>query len=381
MAKDSDKPASRGRRWLFVFFNMAVTAGAIYVALSYVYWDDRIVDQRGRQAVIVSENGQALIVRFVDPGVAGTEEPTSLDMDAVDRRIPGVLTMFRRTRVPLLILGVVIDLVVSGLAALRWAVLLRRSQPDITSWQTFVWSARGTVIDAIGAGQLGSDAYRLYSASSAVGVRRALGVQVLERVLGLVALGLLVLAGASFGTGVPSIGWSLPSSIVSVGTGAAIILVCLVTIYRTGFRPWKVNSDGPDTKRPAMLMGALQSELTGSSLGLPLLVALALSVSIHAGIVLYYFFLSSSLGLPLPFTSFLVAIPIVTLLLVLPVTIAGIGVFEGAMVLLLTGSSSVVVGEVLILCALHRLLFVGKRLLLAGAFWIPNPERRRMVST
>ncbi len=60
--------------------------------------------------------------------------------------------------------------------------------------------------------------------------------------------------------------------------------------------------------------------------------SMLLSLGIHLSAITYHCLLSQALGLDIALTSFLITVPAVNLALALPITIAGIGVFEGTMV-------------------------------------------------
>lgn len=66
-----------------------------------------------------------------------------------------------------------------------------------------------------------------------------------------------------------------------------------------------------------------------------LLAAIALGLAVQAAYVVAWIVLARTLDLPLPLTSFLITVPLVSLSTMAPITLSGVGVREGAWILLL----------------------------------------------
>ncbi|GIK17637.1 MAG: hypothetical protein BroJett003_26010 [Planctomycetota bacterium] len=105
--------------------------------------------------------------------------------------------------------------------------------------------------------------------------------------------------------------------------------------------------------------------------------AFAVSLLLQLLLVVCYQCLALALGFHVSLPTWLAVVPVVGLLVALPITIAGIGVFEASMVALLTSCTTLQPGEVLVLCALHRLMMaLPTRGLIVLALLIPARDRR-----
>ncbi len=156
----------------------------------------------------------------------------------------------------------------------------------------------------------------------------------------------------------------------SLGTTFALALPVSWVVARRSGSKHRVHTEGSPAKRfvrTILSTGAGLARRPG--LGGK---TLALSLVIHVSVIAYHFLLARGLGIRADFAVFFVVVPIISFALALPITVAGLGVFEGAMVLLLTSLAGVSPGEVLALCALHRLMGVPQRLLVAAALWVPT---------
>jgi len=121
-------------------------------------------------------------------------------------------------------------------------------------------------------------------------------------------------------------------------------------------------------------LGTLSAALARSPW--PLSKAFAMSLLLQLLLVVCYQCLALALGFHVSLPTWLAVVPVVGLLVALPITVAGIGVFEASMVALLTATTTLQSGEVLVLCALHRLMALPTRGLIVLALLIPARDRR-----
>lgn len=216
-----------------------------------------------------------------------------------------------------------------SLAALRWKVILGPGSPP---WR---YLARLYLIGAFASLFLptlvGGDALRAAAASRSTGAAASTVTSVLlDRMIGVaamlayLALGVAVApaqAGAMVAgfrwTGGP--GWLLPAAV------AGGIAVAGLAVARSG-RVRRAAAEGW-----AAVTGLLRSPSRAAA-------AVLLALVVQGAYLLLWMALARALDLPLAASAFLVAVPLVTLGSMLPVTLAGLGVREGAWLLLLRSS-------------------------------------------
>jgi hypothetical protein len=241
------------------------------------------------------------------------------------------------------------------LLVVRWRLLLRSLVGGIGFRDALSVQSRAMVLGMVGLGQVGQEGYRLFASGARLGdYVGAATVQAAERVFGLAALALLA------GVGLWGWGTQYPQELLAAGPMVwAVCLGCfafgagiaLVTYLRRSRRA--PISEGRGWRRTPRRAWHVVRTLCGK----PRLAAVTftLSVAVHICAVCCTWLLAVSMGLAAEFGDFLVVVPIVSLAAALPISIAGLGVYEGSMVALLspiTGASS---GEILLLCAVGRL--------------------------
>ena len=240
---------------------------------------------------------------------------------------------FRPT--PTVVMGVLISAVLllgtQALAALRWKLLLHSHD--------LAWSylARLYVIAAFFNLLLptaaGGDVVR--AAAAARGADRPGGVVVsvvVDRMFGVVALVVYAIAGIVMAGGIPpllirEVGWRVPPAALVAGV---IVLAAAgwfaVRTARRSRRLAEMTDDGI-----ALGRGLLRAPGTIAS-------ALGIALVVQGMVILIWATLAWSLGLTIPLAALLVAVPLVSLGSMLPISLSGLGVREGIWLLLLGGS-------------------------------------------
>jgi uncharacterized protein (TIRG00374 family) len=182
---------------------------------------------------------------------------------------------------------------------------------------------------------IGGDAIRAYDSWRAgAGMGLSMVVLVIDRLLGLATLLGFALVAAAFGAGavegVPDVGaW-------------ALALLALIGAMLAGLT-WKGLPAGRLTAWRRRLPAAVQRKLSSIGEALRsfngrsdvLLRGLAISVLTQVNIVVYYWLIARSLGLDVPIEAFFLIMPIAVFVMMLPVTINGIGLREAVLVALL----------------------------------------------
>lgn len=158
---------------------------------------------------------------------------------------------------------------------------------------------------------------------------------VLDRLLGLLALGLLAAGGIALSD---EIAGRLPSIGLWVALALGFLALAIAQIVRP--LPGALRLGRAAIGRaPARLRGKL--EAIAAALGSyrdaqgALAAAFALSILLQLNVVTFYWALGQALGLPVDYPGFFVIVPIAIFVMMLPISINGIGVREGIFIFLL----------------------------------------------
>lgn len=214
-----------------------------------------------------------------------------------------------------------------GLSALRWRVLLGAGAPPLP----FLWRlyAVGAFFSLFLPTAVGGDAVRAAAAMRALSDRGAALVTVVtDRVLGVLALVIYAAIGVLLEPDLASRllaagEWRISGrSLVFAGAGVVAVAVSLGIVARRSARVrHATQAVTAALRRLAAAPGALLS-------------AAILGLLVQAAYILAWAVLALGLRLPLPASALLFGVPVVSLATMLPVTLAGIGVREGAWALL-----------------------------------------------
>jgi uncharacterized protein (TIRG00374 family) len=215
-----------------------------------------------------------------------------------------------------------------ALSALRFRCLLRGAGHAAAFPRIYRAYLVASFFNLILPGAILGDVYRVLDARGAAGGgSEALGLVVLERLLGLSALGLLAIAAAPWVPLAAEDAWVVG---ILVPLGALLVLTTLVVLHpRSNGLARRVL--GGVRAVPA-LVGRLERMLGAvATLGeRPAVVARAFlySVATQLGLVASVFVLSLALESEVAWTWFLVVVPFVTLVSMVPISIGGAGVRE-----------------------------------------------------
>lgn len=338
----------------------------VVITLSLTPWHDRVTLLDGRRAVVVSDTPTSLRLCVNECEILAS---TNL----VTSRVTGLCSILRRLDVRWLAVAICLGLTIPLMGGLRWLILLRQAGASASAQETIFWQCQALAADVVGIGQIGVEAYRMGLARKHIGWANALAVQVQDKCIGLLALIALALCGGMSldwnNVSLPSFRLPTPSS-MAMALIIGVVVVAGFLIWRKGLTPKVFNHVRQFTQNLAALTTALARS--------PWLVskAFAMSLLLQLLLVVCYQCLALALGFHVSFPTWLAIVPIVALLVALPITVAGIGVFEGSMVALLTACTTLQPSEVLVLCALHRLMALPTRGLIVLALLIPLRGRR-----
>jgi uncharacterized protein (TIRG00374 family) len=210
----------------------------------------------------------------------------------------------------------------------RWLIIARALDLKVGFHSACALSFIGAFFSQVLPSSVGGDlvrVYRLYRAGQPLGL--SLHSTIIDRVLA--AVGLLVLAYIGFGM----VGWSaMPERLViALGIFTAAIIAGVVLLLTLDFIPlpkWLAKL------RVVQKVRHICADARRISRHLPAMCAtMAASLVAHIGVSAVFFLLGSQVGLGADLAMCIALVPLVTLATMIPISVAGWGVREGAMVL------------------------------------------------
>lgn len=238
---------------------------------------------------------------------------------------PGaVLVALRGVSWPWILWACVLVLVDRALNAYRWIALLAPLGPQVPPIGVlmrifFVSTFLGTFLP----GSIGTDTARTWSLTSrGVPLAPALASVVLDRVLGVLSILIAVIVGLALAPGLIEQGWI----VVALGVAAAGCAAALLFVFseRTDSRVRGLLARVPAglQARLGRMLDALRAYRRHHALLAGVLLA---TVGVQGLRITQAWMLGRSLGIPVGFDAYLTFIPIILLVLLLPVTISGLG--------------------------------------------------------
>lgn len=219
-------------------------------------------------------------------------------------------------------LATILLILAQGASALRWRILIGRDSPPLA----FLWRlyAIGSFFSLFLPTSIGGDAVRATAAIRAIPDKRRVVASVfIDRVLGLLALMLFFALGIiavprSIATQL-KFGPSVSTAGTAVGVAAALAVAGLLFVLaRRSARVNEAVAKGASTLR-SLADGPQQ-----------ILLAFATGVLVQGLYLAAWVVLAAQLGSRLPFSGLLVGVPAVSLAAMIPVTVGGLGLREGA---------------------------------------------------
>jgi uncharacterized protein (TIRG00374 family) len=244
----------------------------------------------------------------------------AIDWDSVaDRLAHGSWELFA--------LGVLVVVVALAIGALRWHVFLRAGGAEPSLFQTFRAYWMGMFANNFLPTGFGGDAVRVVAiAPRSPSTSRAIASVLVDRVT---ALGCLILLAWLTLVVAPS---DVPESLVAVlaiATAAGVVTVMVfVLVARSGTRV----GAGRVTRWVARVLAQLRMVASSGSV---LAVTTALGLLYQAAMVFAVWVIARSIDLELSFALLAVVTPLVIVVTLMPISIAGFGVREGGYVVLL----------------------------------------------
>ncbi|MGE4221439.1 MAG: lysylphosphatidylglycerol synthase transmembrane domain-containing protein [Alphaproteobacteria bacterium] len=255
---------------------------------------------------------------------------------------------------------------VSVLAAWRWTILMRLFGPSLRFRTTLRLIFEGQFFNQTLPSTIGGDGVRMYRAARlGIPAGAAINGVILDRVVGLGSL-LLMVAMAQ-----PMLADRVRDSAMRLGFAAVLLAggLGIAGLLCFGWMPsfvlrWRLGAWVANLSAAARRMVATPAVI---------LPVVAISLTIHALVVVTVWLIGRGLALPLGFIDCLVFVPAILLLSAVPISIAGWGVREGMMVTAF-GMVGVSQSGSLTLSILFGFAMVAIGLP-GGALWLASPDR------
>ncbi len=236
---------------------------------------------------------------------------------------------FSNINLYLLLLAVLLLFSLAFLHAARWVEIIRVNQA-VMSYKTAIQLVlEGYFFSQALPSSIGGDAVRIWRAHKAgLSLTSSINTVILDRLFGLIALLLMTLM---------SVPW-LMNLLADTALRWAIILILISSMVSVLMLLTLARLEGRDLKWK-VVSSAIQISVTAKRILFNTrssLVTLILSVGVHFFVALSIFILAHALGIVVGFVNCVVLIPLVMLVTLLPISIAGWGIREGAMVVALS---------------------------------------------
>lgn len=205
-------------------------------------------------------------------------------------------------------------------SAVRWRILLAGLGADAPLVPLISSYLVGSFFNSFLPTTVGGDVVRIWDTSRYGGGAKATAAVLVERATGVGAL--LVMAGAALvvsprlTAAAPAAAWM---AVGFAGIGTALVLAVRIVARRSGTSGGKLHR----VLRAVSMYSASRRELA---------VACALGVVLQLNVALHYYLLSQALGQDVAPLAFLLITPVLLIVLMLPVSINGIGLREVAFI-------------------------------------------------
>ena len=270
-----------------------------------------------------------------------------------------------------LALGLALILAGLAVASRRWRVIIGPGAPPAG----FLWRLYliGSFFSLFLPTAVGGDAVRAAAAARASGTGTAVASVFLDRMFGVLPLFVYFFIGAVVAPGIVAsaaqgFSWKIPPLVVA-GAVVGGALAAWIVWRLLSTRRWipKALRDGS---------GVLEQIVRDPRIAVR---ALALGMVVQGFYILAWAAIGSALELPLDWSGYLACVPIVTLATMMPVTISGLGLREGAWVLLLgplgvPSARAIVFGLSFFLCTICVGIVGGILFVTRGTAWTAPPE-------
>jgi glycosyltransferase 2 family protein len=295
----------------------------------------------------------------------------------------GLESMVRGARPSLLWAAIFIFPITFLITSYRWNELLKALDIHIGNGRTFVLNMVGAFYNTFMPGSTGGDFLKAYYASKQTPHRaRAVMSVIVDRVVGLLAL--IVVGGVT-----ASLQWEIPEC-RKVAIGAVVICIgvalgLLVFYNRTLHRISGLDFILRKLPMQKHVQAAVQAMHMYGERPLLGLWSLIVSFPVHGAVITSAMFSGLAFGLPLRWTYYWVAVPVIVLAGAIPISPQGAGVME-AFAVLLTRGQGVTVSQAFALTMSIRIVQIlwnltGGVFVLRGGYHAPTEMQKKELET
>lgn len=240
--------------------------------------------------------------------------------------VPGLLARFQSVNPWLLLAAVLVLLLLSLAQAVRWAVIIRANGGHMTFARSLKLVFVGYFFSQALPSSVGGDAIRIWQAHrDGLSLGTALNTVILDRLIALGALLIMTAVALPWLMDMVSdlpIRWAFVL-VLMAGSLGFVALLFLVRLPKPFLR-WKI------VRAAVQLSEAARKTLLNVRY---CFVTLVLSILAHVGVAMMVFILARALGVGVSLMHCIFLVPLVMLITLIPISIAGWGVREGAMVM------------------------------------------------
>jgi len=235
--------------------------------------------------------------------------------------------------VPLLLVAYALNFVGVLINASRWQGLLRTHGVEVPHWVLVKSVMVGVFFNNFLPSTVGGDAMRAYDSFRISQRSGAMSSVVVDRLLGLLVLSLFALGSVPFA---PQLTGNVPLLPVWVAAGAVILLALAWAIFLSPSGELVPSILARLPERVAGKLGAVLGAFRAYSGQRSALVqAFGWSVLLQANVVIYYIVVARALGFEVPILHFFLIVPLAMYIMMVPITVNGIGLRENVFALFL----------------------------------------------
>jgi uncharacterized protein (TIRG00374 family) len=226
------------------------------------------------------------------------------------------------------------------LTAYRWQMLLAVRGAHFSAWYLVRSVFIGIFFNNFLPSTVGGDVFRAYDTAQKVGSKtEALTIVFVERLTGIFALGLFALVALLLGfshVGQISIIWLVLGGLVITFLGfLAAMNPRFARLVKIVFNHPEMLKNPVLQKVQAKLKQIYDALSVYNRARRVMAIAFLLALLLQINVILHYYFIAYAMKLPVPLWYFFLIIPIVTIVLMVPISINGIGTREMVYFLLL----------------------------------------------
>jgi uncharacterized protein (TIRG00374 family) len=236
-------------------------------------------------------------------------------------------------RIGALVLAFLMFYVGFCLIALRWQLLLKVEKIDARFLYLLKSINIAVLFNSLLPSTIGGDAYRMYDVWRLGGTKtKAIAVILIDRFLGMFAL---VTYGVIAALLVPEVRQAIPGLVFYLLSILTAMLVCIWMVFGSGkgLLDWFMALELRVLAIPQRIIGKIVDALLLYQGRIDVLIrALLISFFVQLNVIIHFVIVAYALRIDVPPVAMFIIIPLATLVMLLPVSINGVGVREAVMV-------------------------------------------------